>query len=226
VWDTAIGGVPTTLIGIESQPRPNLGATPGEPAWWSAGTLYPAAAKKIARALVHASGRRPVVVLANLAGFDGSAWALRAGQLEEGASIARAVVGFDGPIVVVIIGRFHGGAYVVFNKALNPDLRMVALSGTKVSVIGGSSAAEVVLTRDVRERVAGLSADGHPQPHRTARSEVAARFDDVHSVDRALELGSVDAVIEPRELRPVVAGLLSGHGHRVPGQRPSERARV
>ncbi len=225
VWDTAIAGTPVSLIGIESHPRPNPDR-PHEPQWWSAGTLYPAAAKKISRALVHASGRRPVVVLANLAGFDGSAWSLRQGQLEAGAGIARAVVDFDGPIVVVIIGRFHGGAYVVFNKELNPRLRMIALNGTRVSVIGGSAAASVVLTREVRARADRLEADGHPQAQRAARAEVAAHFDEVHSVDRARQLGSVDAVIEPAQLRPVVARLISGadRGVRVP--QPTTSARM
>ena len=69
-------------------------------------------------------------MLANQAGFDGSAWSLRNNQLEWGAEIARSVVNFRGPIVVVTVGRFHGGAYVVFNKALNPNLRMVALADT------------------------------------------------------------------------------------------------
>jgi acetyl-CoA carboxylase carboxyltransferase component len=202
VWEAAIGGIPTSVIGIESHPRPNHG---GEPQWWLGATLYPAAAKKITRALVHASGRRPVVVLANLAGFDGSAWSLRHGQLEAGASIARAVVDFDGPIVVVIIGRFHGGAYVVFNKQLNPRLQMIALEETRVSVIGGSAAASVVFAREVQARAADSS---HPDAEQRIRSEMAAAFDTVHCVDRARALGSVDAVIEPARLRPVVCRLL------------------
>ena len=32
--------------------------------------------------------------------------------------------------------------------------------------------------------------------------EVAAEFDGVHSIQRAVEVGSVDAVIQPAELRP------------------------
>ena len=47
-------------------------------------------------------------------------------QLEYGAEIGRAVVNFQGPIVFVVISRYHGGAFVVFSKALNP--RMTALA--------------------------------------------------------------------------------------------------
>lgn len=212
VWDARIGGRPTTMIGIESHHRQGAdGQGPGEgQSMWAAATLYPAASKKIARALNHASGRRPVVVLANLAGFDGSAWSLRNHQLEFGAEIARAVVNFDGPIVVFVIGRFHGGAYVVFNKTLNDNLRMLALRGTKVSVIGGSAAAEVVLSRAVERRARELSGGAEPgaATRRQARMEVAQLFDDVHSVDRAHEVGSVDAVIDASQLRPAIIGEL------------------
>lgn len=216
VWDTAVAGQPVTLIGIESFPRAEAGdlGPSGSNTVWAGGTLYPAASKKIARAITHASGRRPVVVLANLAGFDGSAWSLRNHQLEWGAEIARAVVNFRGPIVVVTVGRFHGGAYVVFNKTLNPDLRMIALTDTRVSVIGGSAAAEVVLGRRVRARVAERLADGSAEGldeeavRRLARADVAAEFDAVHSVERAFRTNSVDEVIEAGQLRPTVAAYL------------------
>jgi acetyl-CoA carboxylase carboxyltransferase component len=235
VWDTAVAGHPVTMIGIESHPRPaGVDHGPNGPdTVWAGGTLYPDASKKIARAITHASGRRPVVVLANLAGFDGSAWSLRNNQLEWGAEIARAVVNFRGPIVVVTIGRFHGGAYVVFNKTLNPGLRMLALTDTRVSVIGGSAAAEVVLGRQVKQRIAERRSDGSAAGldeealRREARAEVAAEFDAVHSVQRAFRTGSVDEVIEAVDLRPMVAGYLLagmlGVGITRPGRLPAGR---
>lgn len=203
-WDTVIGAHPATLLGIESQPIPN--SRSDGPNMWAGCTLYPAAAKKTARAITHASGKRPVVVLANLSGFDGSSWSLRNLQLEWGAEIARAVINFSGRIVVVITGRFHGGAYVVFNKALNDNLRMVALEGTKVSVIGGSAAAEVVLKKDVSKLASELSDGEAPTANhfQLAQQRTAQRFDEVHSVARAFEMGSVDAVVPPEQLRSTV----------------------
>ena len=62
---------------------------------------------------------RRLVVLANLAGFDGSPESMREWQLEFGAEIGRAVVNFDGPIVFCVVSRYHGGAFVVFSQQLN-----------------------------------------------------------------------------------------------------------
>ena len=238
VWETRLGGHPVSLIGIESRPRPRRDAPPVDgPSEWAGGTLYPAASKKVARALRAASGNRAAVVLANLSGFDGSPESLRRLQLEYGAEIARAVVDFDGPIVFVVIGRYHGGAYVVFSKQLNERLTALAVEGSYASVIGGAPAAAVVLTKDVRELAAAdpevqratvlLEGASDAQERlrllesldqaRTdatarARAEVAQRFDSVHTVERAVQVGSLDAVIPACRLRPEIIAALTRSG--------------
>ena len=219
VWDTRLGGLPTTVIGIESRPH---AADTGDH-WLSGATLHPEGSRKVARAINAASGNRPVVVLANLAGFDGSARSMRGRQLEYGAEIARAVTNFEGPLVVVVLGRFHGGAYVVFSKALNPNVSIVALEGTYVSVIGGDSAAGVVFAGELKKRVAAALADDPTADaevvHRRERDLLAREFDRVHDVRRAAEVGSIDQVIRPREIRATVGRLLG-----VPEQPAGEMA--
>ena len=153
VWDAHLGGYPVCLIGIESRPVSRLGFVPADgPDQWCAGTLFPQASKKVARAINAASNNRPVVVLANLSGFDGSPESMRKLQLEYGAEIGRAVVNFKGPMVFCVISRYHGGAYVVFSRALNENLEVVALEGTYASVIGGAPAAAVVFAGEVEAR--------------------------------------------------------------------------
>ena len=74
VTDARIGGWPACLIGIESRPVARRGFPPADgPASLAAGTLFPLSSKKIAHAINAASGNRPVVILANLSGFDGLA---------------------------------------------------------------------------------------------------------------------------------------------------------
>jgi acetyl-CoA carboxylase carboxyltransferase component len=227
VWDAHLGGIPVSLLGFQSRPLPRLGFAPTDgPDHWMAGTLFPKSSKKVARAINAASGNRPVVILANLSGFDGSPESMRRLQLEYGAEIGRAVVNFEGPIVFVVVSRYHGGAFVVFSKALNEDLEAAALEGTHASVIGGAPAAAVVFAREVDARTkkdprvlaaeAELQAGPEAEKRRlrnrlaevskTVRSEklgeVAEEFDRIHSVDRALEVGSLDRILPPAELRP------------------------
>jgi acetyl/propionyl-CoA carboxylase alpha subunit/acetyl-CoA carboxylase carboxyltransferase component len=227
VQDVHLGGIPVCLLGIESKSVTRRGFPPTDgPDAYTAGTFFPRSSKKAARAINVASGNRPLVVLANLSGFDGSPESMRKLQLEYGAEIGRAIVNFRGPIVFVVISRYHGGAFVVFSKRLNPNMTVLALEGSFASVLGGAPAAAVVFTADVNRRTAAdprvtelaarvaaaSGADRGPlaaeleelrSAVRTEKlNEVAAEFDRKHSIQRAVEVGSVDAVIRAAELRP------------------------
>jgi acetyl-CoA carboxylase carboxyltransferase component len=230
VWDAHLGGYPVLLLGIESQNLPRMGYRPADgPEEWNGGTLFPQSSKKVARAINAASGVRPCVLLANISGFDGSPESMRKLQLEYGAEIARAVVNFEGPILFCIVGRYHGGAYVVFSRGLNDNLHAAAVEGSYASVIGGGPAAAVVFPREVRARVAADARiqalrgtlRGNPTAEERAafdklrrdvtiekRGEVAAEYDKVHSVERAKRVGSIEEIIPAKTIRPYLIDTL------------------
>ena len=233
VWEARVGGMPVCLIGFESQTRPRTGFVPADgPPSWTSGTLFPQAARKVARAVNAASGNRPVVVLANLSGFDGSPESMRKWELEYGAEVGRAVTNFRGPIVLVVVSRYHGGAFVVFSKRLRQDMVTAAVAGSYASVIGGAPAAAVVFARevsvrtendprvaDLRARIgadpAGARAELHHELADTIQvvraemlKQVADQFDSVHDIRRARRVGSVDHIIPAAELRPFIIGTL------------------
>ncbi|MGH8862362.1 MAG: carboxyl transferase domain-containing protein, partial [Jatrophihabitantaceae bacterium] len=233
VFDARLGGWPVCMLGIESRTVPRRGFPPTDgPDTYTAGTLFPRSSKKAARAINAASSNRPLVVLANLSGFDGSPDSMRNLQLEYGAEIGRAIVNFRGPIVFCVISRYHGGAFVVFSKALNPKMTVLAVEGSYASVIGGAPAAAVVFAASVDARTAddprvhdlerrlraAPEAERAPIAAELAEvrtavraeklGEVAAEFDTVHSIHRAVEVGSVDAVIDAHELRPSIIAAL------------------
>ncbi len=239
VMDARIGGHSVCLLGIESKPVARAGFPPTDgPDTYTAGTLFPRSSKKAARAINAASGNRPLVVLANLSGFDGSPESMRNLQLEYGAEIGRAVVNFKGPIVFVVISRYHGGAFVVFSKTLNPNMTVLALEGSFASVIGGAPAAAVVFAGEVGKRtaadprVASLEAelrtagpaerpklqaeltDARASVRAEKISEVAAEFDGVHNIHRAVEVGSVDKVISATRLRPEIIAVIEAYQNR------------
>ncbi|MGI9646173.1 MAG: carboxyl transferase domain-containing protein [Ilumatobacteraceae bacterium] len=227
VWDAFLGGRPIAMIGFESKTLPRTGLVPADgPEHWTSGTLFPAGSRKVARTINAASGNRPLVVLANLSGFDGSPESMRERQLEFGAEIGRAVVNFDGPIVFCVVSRYHGGAFVVFSGALNDNFEVAAIEGSHASVIGGAPAAAVVFAREVRTRaaadeqvrkleaaVAGAEGTDRSRLRRElaarrdeARAEklgeVADEFDAIHDIERAKRVGSVDVIIPAAGLRP------------------------
>ncbi|MBJ7451245.1 MAG: ATP-grasp domain-containing protein [Blastococcus sp.] len=236
VHDAHLGGQPVSVLGIESHPMPRRGSFPADgPDQWTSGTLFPHSSRKTARAINAASGNRPLVVLANLSGFDGSPESLRKLQLEYGAEIGRAITNFDGPIVFCVVSRYHGGAFVVFSGVLNDNMEVLAVEGSYASVIGGAPAAAVVFTREVDKRTgadprvrdleaATNAAEGVEQARlrvelatlkAAVRSEklgeVATGFEAVHDIERARRVGSVHDIIPAAELRPrLIAAVRRG----------------
>ncbi|MBW0105580.1 carboxyl transferase domain-containing protein [Pseudonocardia sp. KRD291] len=250
--DAHLGGQPIAMVGIESRPIPRRGPLPVDgPAQFTAGTLFPRSSRKCARAINAASGNRPLVVLANLSGFDGSPESLRGLQLEYGAEIGRAIVNFDGPIVFCVVSRYHGGAFVVFSGTLNDNMEIAAVTGSYASVLGGAPAAAVVFAGEVNDRTAkdprvtdleariAEATDAGREPDAAAlrgelaglrpdvRSEklgqVADEFDTKHSIERAQQVGSVDRIVTPEQLRPYLADAVQRGMHRTLdtiGERP------
>ena len=236
VFEAHLGGYPVMLLGIASRAIPRKGILPADgPDVWTSGTLFPMSSKKLARAINSASGNRPLVVLANLSGFDGSPESLAKWQLEYGAEIGRAIVNFDGPIVFCVVSRYHGGAFVVFSKVLNDNMEALAVEGTYASVLGGAPAAAVVFTREVdqrtdaderiavlREKIAKATgaarvellaelAEVRPIVRAEKLGQKAVEYDAVHTIQRAREMGSVDAIIPAERLRPeLIAALERG----------------
>jgi len=156
-------------------------------------------------------------------------------------------VNFRGPLLFLVVSRYHGGAYVVFSRELNEGLRPAALTGSFASVIGGGPAAAVVFSREVRART---STDPRILAlHRSARdrfgsedreafegvwkdvlfekqSELAAEFDAIHTVERARDVGSLAALVRPEEMRPYLIGELRAAGCGAipaPPRRPTPR---
>jgi len=103
------------------------------------------------------------------------------------------------------------------------------VEGSYASVIGGAPAAGVVFVKEVenrtdhdprvtalRERLAAGGEDGLRAQLRETRTavraeklgDVAAEFDAVHNIQRALAMGSVDRIIPAAGLRPYVIDAL------------------
>jgi acetyl-CoA carboxylase carboxyltransferase component len=115
---------------------------------------------------------------------------------------------------------------------LNENLEVAALGGSFASVIGGAPAAAVVFAREVdtrtkkdprqqaieKEIAAAPEAEKsrmrakYADAYKTIRSEklgqVAEEFDHIHSVHRALKVGSLHRIIRAADLRPYLVDAI------------------
>ena len=244
VWDTMLGGRPVPLLGIESRPLPRFGTVSADgPDQWTSGTLFPLASKKVARAINAASGpaaargARQPRGLRRLARVHAPAAArVRRGDRPGGGQLRRA----DRVLRDLALPRRR--LRRVLARAQRA-LETIALEGAHASVIGGAPGGRGRFAREVdvrtredrRDRGAGRAdrAAGGAERRRLrserdalwaeVRSEylgiLAAEFDAVHSVERAVEVGSVDRIVPAAELRPaLLAAVERGHaGHARPG---------
>jgi hypothetical protein len=110
---------------------------------------------------------------------------------------------------------------------------VLALEGSFASVLGGAPAAAAVFSGEVRNRTAtdprvadlqarAAEASGAERAALNAAlaevqasvraeklGEVAAEFDRIHTIQRAVEVGSVDAIISVAQLRPRIIDAIS-----------------
>ncbi len=120
----------------------------------------------------------------------------------------------------------------MFSKALTETMEIAAVEGSFASVIGGAPAAATVFAREVKRRVErdprvetaraeAASASGPEATALRARAarvveevrshklhDVADEFDAIHTIERALRVGSVDRIIPASTLRPYVVDAL------------------
>ncbi|MFO1518297.1 MAG: biotin carboxylase N-terminal domain-containing protein [bacterium] len=152
VVEEQINGVPTLVI------APPIGP------------LTPTDSRIFAQALRKADGRMPVLVLGSFSGFNADPLSMLMRQLSDGgAQIARSMTLHRGPIVLVNLGNLVGGSMVVVSQQIRQveaieQHRIVAVTGTKVQVVGGDLNANIVERSDVRDEVEAIQANIENDP--------------------------------------------------------------
>lgn len=197
-----------------------IGSLPTLVIFTPTGPMTPADADIISRAIFKANRCMPVLIIGSLSGFSSDPLSMENRQLLYGASIIKAIVDHQGPILVANLSKLVGGTFVIFSKQLNPNLRILAIEGSSVRVIGGKTAAKVIFRSRIYseaeenpevKRIAALLASCTSPRHkielknaykkifRHIVSELEAKegelFDQIHSVERALKVGAIDEIV-------------------------------
>jgi acetyl-CoA carboxylase carboxyltransferase component len=142
----------------------------------------------------------PLVVLVDTPGFLPGTKQEAGGVISHGARLVRAFAAARVARVTVILRKAYGGAYIAMNaKSLGADMA-VAWPRAEIGIIGARAAAKIVHRRELAAA---------PNPADTL-DVLAARYARNHlSPSAAARLGLIDAVIEPRRTREVVARALT-----------------
>jgi acetyl-CoA/propionyl-CoA carboxylase carboxyl transferase subunit len=167
------------------------------------GCLDAASAEKAARfvRMCDAFGV-PLVVLVDVPGYlpgVGQEWD---GVVRRGAKLLHAFAEASVPRVTLITRKAIGGAYIAMNSRSLGATRVYAWPGAEVAVMGAVAAVRILHRRTL--------ASVPPERLHDAETELAAEHEaTAGGLQRAVELGVIDAVIEPsqtgRELARAIA---------------------
>jgi acetyl-CoA/propionyl-CoA carboxylase carboxyl transferase subunit len=140
----------------------------------------------------------PLIVLVDVPGYlpgVGQEWD---GVVRRGAKLLHAFGECVVPRVTLVTRKTYGGAYIAMNARSLGATKVFAWPGAEVAVMGAVAAIRVLH----RRKLAEVSPDIRPQ----VEAELAAEHErQAGGVDRAVEIGVVDEVVEPGRTRSAIA---------------------
>ena len=194
---TAIGRLGGRTVGVVANNPKHLG-----------GVLDAAAGEKAARfvRMCDAFGI-PLVVIADVSGFLPGAGQEWEGAVRRGAKLLHAFGEAVVPRVTLITRHAYGGAYVAMNSRALGATKVFAWPNADVAVMGSVAAVRVLHRR--------LLADVTADQREFMELELAAKHEqESGGVQRAIEIGVVDSVIEPNKTRSEIARALAAAPYR------------
>ena len=145
----------------------------------------------------------PLVVVVDVPGYLpglGQEWD---GVVRRGAKLLHAFAEATVPRVTLVTRKAYGGAYIAMNAKSLGATRVLAWPGAQVAVMGAVAAIRILH----RRRLAEVPADARVQ----VEAELAAEHEVIAGgVDRAVEIGVVDEVVEPTHTRSAIASAIAG----------------
>ena len=144
----------------------------------------------------------PLLVLVDVPGYlpgVGQEWD---GVVRRGAKLLHAFGECVVPRVSLVTRKTYGGAYIAMNARSLGATRVFAWPGAEVAVMGPVAAIRILH----RRRLAEVSPDIRPQ----VEAELAAEHERIAGgVERAVEIGVVDEVVEPSRTRTALAQAIA-----------------
>jgi len=169
-----------------------------------AGILDVDASEKVARFVrLCDSFNLPIITLVDTPGYKPGADQEHAGIIRRGAKVIYAYANAQVPMVTVVLRKAFGGAYIVMgSKAIGADLNF-AWPSSQIAVLGAAGAVNIIHRKDfVKAKEAGEDVDA-------LRAKLAAEYERTTvNANLSLEMGEIDAMIDPEQTRQAIAESL------------------
>jgi acetyl-CoA/propionyl-CoA carboxylase carboxyl transferase subunit len=140
----------------------------------------------------------PLVVVVDVPGYlpgVGQEWD---GVVRRGAKLLHAFAEATVPRVTLVTRKAYGGAYIAMNSRSLGATRVFAWPGAEVAVMGAVAAVRILH----RRKIAAVAADLRPK----VEAELAVEHEQLAGgVNRAVEIGVVDEIVEPSATRSAIA---------------------
>ncbi len=147
----------------------------------------------------------PLIVLVDVPGYlpgVGQEWD---GVVRRGAKLLHAFGEAVVPRVTLVTRKTYGGAYIAMNARSLGATKVFAWPGAEIAVMGAVAAIRVLHRRKLLE----VAPEIRPQ----VEAELAAEHERIAGgVDKAIEIGVVDEVVEPAATRSAIARAIAAAG--------------
>ncbi|AFC25587.1 acyl-CoA carboxylase subunit beta [Saprospira grandis] len=169
------------------------------------GVIYSDGADKAARFIMNCNQKKiPLVFLHDVTGFMVGKRSEHGGIIKDGAKMVSAVSNSTVPKFSIVMGNSNGaGNYAMCGKAYDPRL-IVAWPNAKISVMGGSQAAKVLLQIE-KSSLAAKGEELSEEKEQELLEKIEARYEKQSSAYYAASRLWVDAIIDPLETRRVIS---------------------
>ena len=147
----------------------------------------------------------PLIVLVDVPGYlpgVGQEWD---GVVRRGAKLLHAFGECVVPRVTLVTRKTYGGAYIAMNSRALGATKVFAWPGAEVAVMGAVAAIRILHRRKLLEVA--------PEIRAQVEAELAAEHERIAGgVDKAVEIGVVDEVVEPSATRSALAHAIADAG--------------
>ena len=144
----------------------------------------------------------PLIVVVDVPGYlpgVGQEWD---GVVRRGAKLLHAFGEAQVPRVTLVTRKSYGGAYIAMNSRALGATKVFAWPGAEIAVMGAVAAVRILHRRKIAAVAADLRA--------TVEAELAAEHEAIAGgVEKAVEIGVVDEVVQPSVTRSALAAALA-----------------